>query len=437
MSQKKRKKNKDKTKQQESTPLPSIKIVASSEISGASKITSKFAKYTVYCIENSENEFQISRRYNDFKWLRNLLIICYPGLFVPPLPPPVFLGRFADSFIQKRRIELESFLLRLGSISPFIASDIYKCFMNTDNQQFTSRRQELDSNPSTTNPATATLELQKIYPNLKEYTPNTEIKPFRQLQKQLHAINEQMKIVDILGAKIHNYFNNISKDIPLYLNSLKTLYSNEIKSGLFRDQLGDDEKENIDAPILPKYTLFFMQFEKYINKCQQIFDDVFFYNVTIQHKDIMAFNEIFKQYDSNTKFYDRLCKSVDKWQEIEKNNQIKNIELKPNQLKQKEADFNSKQDVFDLLSMTRKIVLTQSIIDMAKYKTKSWKEKINSFYTFQYSLNQLTKHSNIQQLTDTNNSFNDIIDEKNGTGGNINYLKKIQLLKDENKTLHM
>ena len=155
--------------------------------------------------------------------------------------------------------------------------------------------------------------------------------------------------------------------------------------------------------------------------------------------DVIAFLEIFKQYESNNRFYDKLCKAVEKWEEIEQNNLAKNIELKPNQEKQKEADYNSKQDVFELLDMTRKIVLTESVIDIAKFKTKQWKEKINQFYTYQFGLHQITKHSNILNVYTDNGDDDD--DTKEGLMSDVfnekdlNSLKKIQLLKDENKTL--
>merc|ERR1712228_24384 len=270
--------------------------------------------------------------------MRSLLLICYPGLFVPPLPPPVFLGRFADSFVSKRRAELETFLLRLCRIDAFTESDVYECFMHCNDTEFTTQRNEIDSNPTITNPATATLSLQKIYPKLKDLVIDSETSKFIKLKKNLQNIHEQMKVLDICGAKLHNHFNKISHEIPLYLNALKTLHSNEIKSDLFRDSIHCNDESKNKLPILPKYTLYFMELEKYTNKLKQIFDCVFFTNLSVQHKDIIAYNEIFKQYESNKKFYDRLSKAVEKWEEMEQKNKEKNIELKPNQIKQKEAD---------------------------------------------------------------------------------------------------
>ena len=308
----KKRKNKDREKEDNKITEdrePTLRITSHKEIASGI-IASKLAKYTVYEISNEELDYIISRRYNDFKWLRSLLLVCYPGLFVPPLPPPVFLGRFADSFIQKRKIDLEKFLLRLRKIEPFTKHDAYQAFMKSDDQEYLTKKTEIDSNPSTRNPATATLALQNIYPNLKEYIPNTEEKKFKKLQKHLQTIHEQMKVVDILGAKIHNYFSNISKEMPQFLNAIKTLYSQEVKSGMFKDMMATttqtptndnkdnddndnneekDEPINNDSPILPKYSLFFCEFEKYLNKVQQIFDQVFFLNLTYQHKGIYIY----------------------------------------------------------------------------------------------------------------------------------------------------
>ena len=214
---------KRKTKDRAKEDISSLKITSTREIS-----SNKLSKYTAYTIQNDELEFTINRRYNDFKWLRNLLLVCYPGLFVPPLPPPVFLGRFDSDFISKRRAALELFLRRIRKIEPFTKHEAYSSFMQCDDNEFLQRKSEIDANPSTTNPATANLALQTIYPSLKEYTPDTELAKFTKLHKHLLNIHEQMKCVDILGSKLYNHFNDISNEMPQFLNALNTLFEASI-----------------------------------------------------------------------------------------------------------------------------------------------------------------------------------------------------------------
>ena len=145
----------DKDASRSSKKRQTLKILSAKEVHSGT-IAKKLTKYVVYVIENDDLDYTISRRYNDFKWLRNLLLMCYPGLFVPPMPPATFIGRFEDSFIEKRRQKLERFLLRIQKSNAFVDSEVYRCFIECDDTLFVTRKEELDDNPTTTNPATAT-----------------------------------------------------------------------------------------------------------------------------------------------------------------------------------------------------------------------------------------------------------------------------------------
>ena len=180
-------------------------------------------------------------RYNDFKWLRGLLLVCYPGLFIPPLPLPVFLGRFADSFVSKRRAELEHFLVRLEAMARLAASEMYRCFVD-DDASFALCRAEICANPSATNPATATLALLKIFPQLADADADADdddtvstadAADFERLRESLQSMRNQMKVLDALGGKLGGLLGGIGKELPQYANALSTLRAHELKSGLF------------------------------------------------------------------------------------------------------------------------------------------------------------------------------------------------------------
>ena len=68
-----------------------------------------------------KNSFDISRRYNDFVWLRELLVEKHEGIIVPPIPEKSILGAFeklfnvdAQPLIAYRKRALERFLTRIG-----------------------------------------------------------------------------------------------------------------------------------------------------------------------------------------------------------------------------------------------------------------------------------------------------------------------------------
>ncbi|XP_072309467.1 sorting nexin-4-like [Eucyclogobius newberryi] len=96
--------------------------------------------YTVYLIETSPmdavNEGRnpapdsLWRRYSDFELLRNYLLVSYPCVIVPPLPEKraefVWHKLSADNmdpdFVERRRVGLENFLLRVAS-HPVLSND--------------------------------------------------------------------------------------------------------------------------------------------------------------------------------------------------------------------------------------------------------------------------------------------------------------------------
>uniref|UniRef100_A0A9J8BY68 Sorting nexin 4 n=1 Tax=Cyprinus carpio carpio TaxID=630221 RepID=A0A9J8BY68_CYPCA len=107
--------------------------------------------YTVYLIETrpvdaaSEGTNPVPdslwRRYSEFELLRNYLLVTYPFAVVPPLPEKraefVWHKLSADNmdpdFVERRRVGLENFLLRVAS-HPALSSDkIFYLFLTEEN----------------------------------------------------------------------------------------------------------------------------------------------------------------------------------------------------------------------------------------------------------------------------------------------------------------
>ncbi|KAK6537877.1 Vacuolar protein sorting-associated protein 5 [Orbilia ellipsospora] len=67
-------------------------------------------------------EFTVSRRYKDFLWLYNALIVSNPGIIVPPPPEKQQLGRFDQDFVESRRAALERMLNKIA-LHPALQQD--------------------------------------------------------------------------------------------------------------------------------------------------------------------------------------------------------------------------------------------------------------------------------------------------------------------------
>lgn len=97
------------------------------------------ALYTDYEIEMKTNNpafplfhSRVRRRYSEFVWLRNKLgledIIMVNA---PKLPRKQVIGRFKDSFLQRRQAGLQKFLNRLASITVFANNPVLLIFLQT------------------------------------------------------------------------------------------------------------------------------------------------------------------------------------------------------------------------------------------------------------------------------------------------------------------
>ncbi|PFX33178.1 sorting nexin-4-like isoform X1 [Stylophora pistillata] len=107
--------------------------------------------YTVYLIETKyidggppagepDMSSSIWRRYSEFELLRNYLVANFPALIVPPLPEKriniaalrIAADKFDPDFIEKRKVALESFLLRCAA-HPQLSQDL--SFVSFFNQE--------------------------------------------------------------------------------------------------------------------------------------------------------------------------------------------------------------------------------------------------------------------------------------------------------------
>ncbi|KAF5890697.1 sorting nexin-4, partial [Clarias magur] len=106
--------------------------------------------YTVYLIETRPVDASsegtnpapdsLWRRYSEFELLRNYLLVTYPFIVVPPLPEKraefVWHKLSADNmdpdFVERRRVGLENFLLRVASHSVLSDDKIFYSFLTEE-----------------------------------------------------------------------------------------------------------------------------------------------------------------------------------------------------------------------------------------------------------------------------------------------------------------
>lgn len=88
-------------------------------------------KYITYTVKTEPHSYIVKRRYNEFSWLRDTLLVNYPGLFIPSLPSTHSFkssgisGSHSDpssDFVRNRMAQLNLFVKQVSSI-PFLRTD--------------------------------------------------------------------------------------------------------------------------------------------------------------------------------------------------------------------------------------------------------------------------------------------------------------------------
>jgi hypothetical protein len=75
---------------------------------------------------DQDSEFEAQRRYKDFFALHAVLVIKWPGCYIPSIPPKKKIGNKETWFIEQRREFLDAFLSQLVLIDAVYASEEFQ-----------------------------------------------------------------------------------------------------------------------------------------------------------------------------------------------------------------------------------------------------------------------------------------------------------------------
>jgi hypothetical protein len=80
--------------------------------------------YIAYQVTTKPFDYMVRRRFNDFMWLRTLLVKEYPGFYIPPLPEKGVKRSFDEGYLLERMKGLQIFLDQVAE-HPEIKASIY------------------------------------------------------------------------------------------------------------------------------------------------------------------------------------------------------------------------------------------------------------------------------------------------------------------------
>ena len=86
-----------------------------------------------YDVTTEPFKFQMTKRYSDFLWLKNMLSLIYVNCVIPPLCKKNFTDRFSDYLIDKRMRSIEKFMDGILEHPLMRNSEIIKDFLSLTN----------------------------------------------------------------------------------------------------------------------------------------------------------------------------------------------------------------------------------------------------------------------------------------------------------------
>ena len=93
----------------------------------------------------SYSQSVVTRRYNDFLWLHDILAEDYPYAVIPPMPEKNTMNRFEIDFVESRRASLQSFLREISTDPLLKESKRLRTFLTADDDKFAEEKEDTKS----------------------------------------------------------------------------------------------------------------------------------------------------------------------------------------------------------------------------------------------------------------------------------------------------
>merc|ERR1712228_133325 len=335
----------------------------------------RVAKHTVYIIEcdpKIPGVITVARRYNDFKWLRNVLCAQFPGLFVPPLPPANVIGRFEDSFIEERRQDLERFLNRIEETKAFSESVAFLMFLSRPETTLSEGKKECEDGFVARSESEIAAILNANFADLcdQELDADVHSDQIPQLVEFLTKIDLQMTAVNKSALRLFKHLHFVSAEMCAFESAFDGLYSAESNYPY------KATAERLD--VRNEFKLW----ATYQTKQTDSYYDHFFRSLRYEHEDIKALLELFKFHELKFSKLQKINERIKKIEDAETNG----TPLNDKQEKQREGDKEKRKECKALLDIVTKIIMKNEMIAVWNNKTTAWRDKVQQFSKIQIEI---------------------------------------------------
>ena len=167
--------------------------------------------HIVYVVKgkDSQGEFEVKRRYNEFYLLQDCLQKRWPGILLPQVPPKKAMGNKDIVFLQERRFYLERFLRKLSAFDFIIDGEEFQVF---------ARPQGLDVEKSLGR--LVKMSSTQLFDRLARAT-NVDIETMTQQERNI--LDAQLLEFQVFVKKATTFLKKMKNDIAGYLTDKQML----------------------------------------------------------------------------------------------------------------------------------------------------------------------------------------------------------------------
>lgn len=221
---------------------PSLQIsVHSPEVSG-----SMMSKHINYTVQSEPLKFSVKRRFNDFVWLRDILVSRYHALLIPSLPmttsfnvtSTVISGKtdVNGSFVQNRMFQLNLFMRELCKI-PFLLND--KCL-----EAFISLHDEKEFKVYVESSAKLTIAVTADYDQYKVTVVESMLLS-GDIEKSITEVRRQLDVLKTTLKAMESQYLLVAQHAISYSKEIQTLFSNVVTWNAVESDLCDSTKTDM------------------------------------------------------------------------------------------------------------------------------------------------------------------------------------------------
>nr|ODN85361.1 hypothetical protein L203_04976 [Cryptococcus depauperatus CBS 7841] len=204
-------------------------------VSDPTKVGDPVRGYTVYTITTRTSSphyqkslFSCLRRYSDFLWLYEQLVVNNPGIIVPQVPGKHPFGRFGEEFVETRRKALERCLRKITSNPVLQLDPDLRLFLESDNFAYDSKERKAQT-------AAATPASEKTSGLLSGWTGSRYVEEddwFEKRRSFLEALEAQLKTLSKAIEISSKHRIDLALALGEYAESLTALAESDLGASL-------------------------------------------------------------------------------------------------------------------------------------------------------------------------------------------------------------